>query len=1143
MGVNDGLTGRVAGLLLSAARAEWLGGGMKFFVLGSLRLRSGDRDIELTRPKSRALLGLLVARANNPVSSDQLVEELWDGRPPTSARGALRVHVAHLRRTLAEATDPERSSVEATAAGYRISVATEKVDALQFELACRTAREASEAGATNEVRELLEAALGWWRGPAYHDLRDYGPLAAEAVRLEELRVNALEALADAHLTLGKPETACALLTSAAAQHPLRESIAERLMLALYRSGRSSDALRTFSRLRELLDRELGVEPGTSVRELEESIVLQRPELDLPRGSCRPVTAAVPDALPIVGRRAEIAAIERSWNDLTDARPGLVLVSGPVGIGKTTLVQRAMRRIVASGAPVLVGHCDPEPSSDYEPFPQLIRAALKLLGTEELRNPVLGELSRLVPDEGTRLPTPAPIADASAGRLRLFTAVASLFETLASTPFVIVAEDLHWAGRDALALLRHLLHTCEGRILIVATYRDDELAPNGAPTGPMAEGRLADPGLAIELDGLDVAELIALVRAWGSDELRGRLLGSIDELRDLTAGNPMFVREVLRELAESPLALDLDTLAPGGVRALVERRLERLPATARATLSVAAVLGREFSVELLTTTAALSEHETLAALESALAARLVVETEPMDHFAFSHPLVRNTIYTGTTASRRARLHLRAGEILESERIGETAECARHFLAALPLGDVERAAFYARRAGREAVARFAYADGINWYRKAMGLADEAGWTPQQKASTLLELGEALERSGQRREAQSCYLDAAERARAAGDGELLADAAIAATPRYVTVDEFNPAQRALVDEALTAVGQDTRRRVWLLCCASAGRYYEEPGDEPYAVQALALARKSDDPEVRATGLLTYHRWLTHDPNAADERLALSRELLSLCQTARLDAFAGRAARTILIDLLGLGYLNDFDRELETLARFAARHRIPADIYWVSAFRATRRLMVGPGGEAEELVRAARRLGRELQQGDAEGTFILQSFALRYQQGRAREVTASLETPASGHPRILAGLSLLAAALVASGRAEDARVVLDRTAVGGMLRLPHDNLWLGATALYAGVAASTGSAEQRTLLTRTLEPFADRWCLFGAGGAVFGTGHHWLGKLAVADGDFQAGAAHFERAAALSEAAGARYWSRVAQTDAATIAADTRT
>ncbi|HEY3724428.1 MAG TPA: BTAD domain-containing putative transcriptional regulator, partial [Acidimicrobiia bacterium] len=989
-------------------------------MLGSLRLRRGDDDVAVTRPKSRGLLGLLLARANHPVSGEQLVEELWSGRPPSSARGALRVHATHLRHALAAADDGTRPDrLTAGAAGYRLAVSTEEMDALAFERAFRTAREAADAGASHEVRELLGGALSWWRGIPYADLTDFAPLAAEAVRLAEVRASALELLADAFLALGRPEDAVDLLTGPVHDDPVRESFTERLMLALYRSGRAFDALRAFSRLREALDEQLAVEPGPAVRRLEESIVVRRPELDLADASKRPTTVSVLDALPIVGRRREIAAIERAWDHLDDARPGLVLVSGPAGIGKTTLVHGATRRMEAEGAHVLVGHCDPEPSSDYEPIPQLVRAALALLDPEDRHDPLLGELGRLVPDEAGRLPSPPPTVDPSTGRLRLFTAVTALFEAVGPAPIVLVAEDLHWAGSDAFALLRHLLHSSRGSMVVVVTYRDDELDPGSPAVQAMAQGRLADPDVAIGLDGLDAGELSALVRAWGVEQHRRHMLASIDELHDLTAGNPMFVRAVLREVGESSEMPALDTLAPGGIRALVERGLARLPIASRSTLAVAAVLGREFSVALLTATAGIDEVDALAAIDHALSTRILVETELVDHFAFSHLVVRNTIYSATTTARRARLHLRAGEALadglDGDPEGRAAECARHFLAALPLGDPGRAASWARAAGREATQRFAHADAISWYRRAVELAEPARWSSRDTAAALLELAAALDENGERNEARARFVDAAEMARTAGDHLLFADAAIGATPRYVTVYDFEPTQRALVDEALERVGTDRRRLAALLCCASAGRYYQEPGDKPYAIRALALARESDDPEIRATGLLTYHRYLTHDPSATEERLSLSRELLAICQAAGLDELTGRAARAVLIDLLGLGYLDDFDRELDVLSVYADEHGAPADIYWVSAFHATRRLMIDPWGEAEELVRAARRIGRELQQDDAEGAFILHSFALRYQQGRAREVTGGLETPESGHPRILAGLSLLAAALVA--------------------------------------------------------------------------------------------------------------------------------
>jgi hypothetical protein len=399
----------------------------------------------------------------------------------------------------------------------------------------------------------------------------------------------------------------------------------------------------------------------------------------------------------------------------------------------------------------------------------------------------------------------------------------------------------------------------------------------------------------------------------------------------------------------------------------------------------------------------------------------------------------------------------------------------------------------------------------------------------------LGQCLERSGQRDDARAAFVQAAEQAKHADDGQLLADVAIAATPRYISLDDFHATHTALVDDALAASVGDPRRQAWLLSSAGASHYYEDRGDEMYAKQALALARQWPDPEVQAAGLVTYHRWLTHDAAAAADRLALSRELRTLCREQRLDHLVGSACRTVLVDLLEVGVLDEFDDELGEFAGVAEAHGLPADLYWLNALRATRALMRAPDSYAEELVHAAHTLGRSLQQWDAAGTFVLQMFALRYQQDRVREVRAGLEAPAPPFPRIVAGVALLAAALVASGRPEAAKPILDRVVEGGRLRLPHDNLWLGATALISGTAAVIGTLEQQNLLFHELEPFADRWCIFGAGGAAFGTGHHWLGKLAKGRGDTDAAARHFDRAAALSDAAGATYWADVARADRA--------
>ncbi|MGZ4753488.1 MAG: BTAD domain-containing putative transcriptional regulator [Acidimicrobiia bacterium] len=1108
---------------------------MEFSVLGALQMERRGQPCVLTRPKSRALLGLLLARANESVSADQLIDELWLGRPPTSAEIAFRVHVTHLRRALDPVQDADASPVEYAAGSYRISVTGKQLDALQFETALNGGRAAAEAGAPRESLAALEDALACWRGPAYADLRDFEPMRAEGVRLDSLRQSAIEVIADAHLALGAADAACEILAPAAAEDPLREGLTERLMLALYRTGRQGEALRAYSRLREALETELGVPPGPSVRALEESIILQDPDLEAPPATGPRTSISVTEPLQFVGRRAETDELERVWQAATAGVPQLVLIAGPAGIGKTALAEHAAQSIAESGANVFVGRCEPDPASDYEPFPQLVRSLLELTPANHELGPFASELARLVPDLAGQLAEPQELGDAAAGRHRLFVAVTALFGGLAPGPALIILDDLHWAGRDALALLSHLMRDLRGRFMVIGTYRDDEAEP-GTPLGDALEhGRLARPDVALALHGLDAPELRAMVQAAAPRNVSLRLLGSIATLQELTAGNPFFVREVVRELMDAPSDIELSDLAPGGVSALVERRLIRLSPGTRDLLSVAAILGREFSLQQLTLTARVSEDAALAAIEEARRARFVSEADEIDHFTFGHPLIRNVLYTSMTASRRTRLHLRAGEALaddaETRGPGNYAEPARHLLMALPLGSPARAADLARLAGDDATARFAYTDAAAWYRSALRLAADADWPAREEAATLLALGEALELSGQREHARAAFVQAAARAKVAGDMDLFADIAITATPRYITIDEFHPTHLAMVDEALDGVVTDARRRAWLLCCAGAARYYDDTDDGPLARRAMSLARDSDDPEVQAAGLITYHRWLSHDAAMADERLELSRSLRELCEREQLHHLTGRACRALLVDLLGLGQLDDFDVELQRFSDVANAHAIPGDLYWVCALRATRAMLRSPGGETEELVRAAHVLGRRLEQGDAEGTFILQMFALRYQQGRSREITAPLETPAPEHPRMLAGLAILAAALVAGERLDAARAILDQVVFDGELQLPHDNLWLAATALFGGVAAATGTPEQRALFARTLAPFADHWCVFGAGGAVFGTTHHWLGQLALAEHDVKQATGHFARAVELAEAGHADYWAAAAR------------
>lgn len=1109
----------------------------EFSVLGPLDCRSTHGSIRLTRPMSRTLLALLLVRSNACVPVDQLIDELWQGSPPSSAEGALRVHIAHLREALGSGGSERESPIQFDNGGYCLTVSPGWFDVERFEAAVRDGRVAMQQGAPEEAADLLGGALRLWRGTPYDEFHHIGAVHGEAVRLSELRLGAVETLADAHLAIDRPGSACELLIPESRSHPLRETIAERLMLALYRSGRSAEALGVASRLRQALDDDLGVLPGAAVRDLEDGIVMQSPDLDPPRRRTLPDPDVVTRYAPFVGRRVEARALDEAWERARAGTANLALICGGVGIGKTALADQLAQRAKREDASVLVGHCDPDPHADYEPFPHLVRQAIARVPAEALDHSVFGELRRLVPDLGDQLPALPEPATASAGRHRLFAAVNRLLEAC-PTPLLLQVEDLHWAQSDALAMLRHVVRECEGPILIVATYRDEE-ADADSPLGrALATGRLAEPDVRIRLHGLDVPELKALLQMLGAD--RGRDI-AVAELWELTSGNPLFVREVVRELGDAASERPLNDLAPDGVRTLVEHQLQGLSLPARETLTTAALLGSRFLLPLLAATGRMSETDALSGLDEALAARLVEETDELDWFTFNHPLVRNVIYASIPASRRARLHLRAGQILAvATKDGRWSEPARHFLAALPLGDPQQTARYARRAGDEASERFAHEDAAEWYRAALGVP-EGTVDEGERSEVLLALGLALERGGDRGGARVRYLDAAAAARTAGNACLLADVAIAATPRYVTVDDFHVAHRALVDQALA--GQtDERRRVKLLSCASASRYYDDGGeaDRPYVVQALDLARQSATPEVRATGLRTYHRWLTHDPNAAEERTGLSQELVDLCTDESLHDALGVACRDLLVNLLSVGRFAEFDRELVHLDSIASAHDVPADRYWASALRATRGLTRASDAETEGLVRAARTLGSHLQLADSEGTFILQMFALRCQQGRAREITRGLEAPSRDQPRMESGLALLASAFVESDRDDDARRILDQVVADDTIRLPKDNMWLAATALLGGVAARVGTAAQRAVCARELDGLDDQWCVFGAGGAVFGPVQHWLGVMAAADGATARARDCLEQARDRSVVAGAQHWVGRADAELARIRVD---
>jgi DNA-binding SARP family transcriptional activator/ABC-type transport system substrate-binding protein len=250
---------------------------VEFRLLGPIEAVRDDRSLPLGGAKQRGLLALLLLHANEVVSRDRLIDELWPEREPGTAGHSLDVQVSRLRK----AFEPEELLVT-RGGGYVLEVDPEQIDSHRFERLLEIGRKANAAGQPRKALEALEAALALWRGGALADLA-YEPFArSEIDRLEELRLVATEERIEAELALGSHGTLVPELESLIAAHPHRERLRGQLMLALYRSGRQAEALRVYADTRKRLVDELGIEPGQPLRDLEQTILRQDPGLDLPR---------------------------------------------------------------------------------------------------------------------------------------------------------------------------------------------------------------------------------------------------------------------------------------------------------------------------------------------------------------------------------------------------------------------------------------------------------------------------------------------------------------------------------------------------------------------------------------------------------------------------------------------------------------------------------------------------------------------------------------------------------------------------------------------------------------------------------------------------------------------------------------------
>ena len=295
---------------------------VEFGVLGPLEVTADGRSLGLAGARTRAVLALLLVHANQVVSSGRLVEELWPGQPAGKATASLQVRLSELRKALRSAGEAGRLATRPP--GYLLRVAPAELDALRFEQLAAAGATALADGDAATAAQHLDRALALWRGPALADFDTVPSARAEAARLEEERLAALESRAEALLACGRHRGLIAELETLTAAHPLREQFWYQRMLALYRAGRQADALRAYRELRDVLVAELAIEPGPELRELHGRILHQDPALD---GPAARQAGAGPDAAPATRYAPTADGIHVAYQVLGEGERDIIFVPG------------------------------------------------------------------------------------------------------------------------------------------------------------------------------------------------------------------------------------------------------------------------------------------------------------------------------------------------------------------------------------------------------------------------------------------------------------------------------------------------------------------------------------------------------------------------------------------------------------------------------------------------------------------------------------------------------------------------------------------------------------------------------------------------------------------------------------------------
>jgi DNA-binding SARP family transcriptional activator len=1100
----------------------------------SVEIGGVQRADRLRGRQVRLLLAYLLLNRSRHVGREELIGALWSEQSPASEDAALRTLLSRLRSGLGGSalsgrdelilSLPEPVWVDLEAAGselQRAQGALERRDA-------RAAWALAQVPLNVASRGLLPGAQARWLEPPRREL-------------EDTRLQALEVIGRAGLRLGGSQLASVERAARALieAEPYRESGYVLLMEALAARGNVAEGMRVFERLRTLLRDELATAPSPEAIGAHERLLrpaARAAPADQAHGQLVASSIELPAELrarsevPLVGRERELSELSRSWTEARGQTPRdgrIVVIAGDAGIGKTSLAAELARRAHADGGVVLAGRSPEEALVPYQPLVEALRHYVATAPVDELRSTARyygPELARLVPELSRRLgELPSPVNEPDSERYRLFEAVVGLFSAISSSaPILLVLDDLHWADRPTLLLLRHLARSGEPRqLLMLVAYRTEA-------SGQLLGDALADlkrEGLLAQIDvaGLSEPETAELVRM-RTGEAPSRAFAHA--LHRETEGNPFFIEEIVRNLAEVGVhagaagATELQRVGlPEGVKQMIARRTGRLAPETIESLRVAAVIGRDFDAALLEQLLGLEEEAFLRALEEALAAGLLLESgSDPGGYSFSHMLIREALYEGMSAPRRARIHRRVGEALEAAGEISPGALAHHFTRAASREDAERAIGYARSAAERAGELLAHEEAAEHYARAAEVATRfAPEDERRRCELLLLLGESWVKAGERALAWEAFREASQLAERLGDGASVARAAIGASRRYVQEPGVIDVEViALLKRALELTeGARTLDRVRLLNRLCGAVYFspEHHRMAELSVEAMRIADRLDDPEARVHALAARRRALWDAPHL-DQRLATSTEMLTRAQQVGDLELQLQAHAWLVVDLLEHGERDAVDAQIGAFTAGAEQLRQPLYIWHATVWRAMRALMDGRLDAADELAAEALAAGAPGESVTAPMYYAVQLLAIRREQARIGELEPAARQMVESNPDRPAWRAALAAVLMETGEHELASGQLARLAANGFEDIPQDGDWMTTITLLSELSAGLGDAPSAAILYELLTPFAEVNVVIGLATLCLGSAARFLGKLAITLGKQQAAAEHFEHA-----------------------------